>query len=521
MNERDLRRAAVVLVEYRSDGLVAERADEALAAGCRVVVADNSGTYNGAGAVVDPGGNIGFGAACNLAVGSLDADVDVLVLQNPDATIAADDLATLVSAVRDGWAAVAPGLLVVKRRPYGFAVPSPIREVAITAREVMRTRARSASKRTPSALERSRESNSGVVVQRPGRFGTAALLVLDREAFDAVGGFDEDYFLYAEDLDLWHRLERTGHRVGFMPGISAVHAEAGGSSASVVRRTALRWVGRDLFAARYQSRWWPWYRLLHRVAALTVRSTDPMVVAVRRGYAAQRDPGSILADIRAIAKGGAGGVAIERIRVGWSRAVVGIANNELVLDVGSGAFPNARADVLCERTPERPHRTAIVDRPFVVADALALPFRHGAFDFAIASHLAEHVESPELLCRELNRVSQAGYLETPSPMFERLFPEANHLWRVHRQGPGALRFEPNRTREGLAARLGQRLYRWYYAGQDKEQPTFPASGAGGALVAGLAFVIRGAANRAGLSVTRLRFGPSVPLRGSIARSSDH
>lgn len=522
MTGADLAGVGVVLVEFHSGGLVAARAVEAVEAGCRVVVADNVGGYDGPGTVVATGGNIGFGSACNRAVAALEPDIDVVVLQNPDATIAPDALAALVSAVRGGWAAVAPSLMTAKVRPFGFSAPRPLREVLVSAREVARARRGPVATRRPvdyAPLASSSGPVGSAVVQRRGRFGTAALLALDRQAFEALGGFDDDYFLYVEDLDLWRRLEQADHRVGFLPGAIAVHDEAGGSVASVARRTALRFAGRDLFAVRHQRTWWRWYRLLHRIAVLGLPKGDAMVEAVRRGYRAGRDPAKTLDDVRSIALGREAVPAVERIRVGWSRTAVPVAAHELVLDVGSGAFPNARADVLCERAPLRPHRAAVVDRPFVVADALALPFRNGAFGFVIASHLAEHVDAPEVFCAELARVARSGYVETPSPVFERLFPEANHQWRVRSRGPGVLQFERNHFGDDPLAQLGRRLYRWYYAGQDKGLPSISASGLLGTLVARVAYVTRGVANRLGLTVTRLHFGPSAPLRGELDRKA--
>ncbi len=81
-------------------------------------------------------------------------------------------------------------------------------------------------------------------------------------------------------------------------------------------------------------------------------------------------------------------------------------------------------------TSYAPGREAVVDRPIVVADGHALPFREGGFGFVIASHVAEHVDDPEQFCGELQRVSRAGYVETPSPAFEWAVPTSNHRWRV-------------------------------------------------------------------------------------------
>ena len=51
----------------------------------------------------------------------------------------------------------------------------------------------------------------------------AAAALYRREAFSAVGGFDEDYFCYFEDVDLGFRLRLQGHRCFFVPEAKAFH----------------------------------------------------------------------------------------------------------------------------------------------------------------------------------------------------------------------------------------------------------------------------------------------------------
>jgi hypothetical protein len=113
---------------------------------------------------------------------------------------------------------------------------------------------------------------------------------------------------------------------------------------------------------------------------------------------------------------------------------LGRGHSGLVLDVGSGNSPHPRADVLVDRfiVQGTPHRfggaTFRGDRPSVCGDIAALPFRDGAFAFAIARHVIEHLSADDA-CRavaELARVSRAGYIETPSPLCELLMPDPNH-----------------------------------------------------------------------------------------------
>jgi GT2 family glycosyltransferase len=48
-------------------------------------------------------------------------------------------------------------------------------------------------------------------------------MLFTRDAFGAVGGFDERYFLYYEDVDICARLCASGYGVRLVPSVSAVH----------------------------------------------------------------------------------------------------------------------------------------------------------------------------------------------------------------------------------------------------------------------------------------------------------
>ena len=60
---------------------------------------------------------------------------------------------------------------------------------------------------------------------REGRFDwtTGAVLAVRREAFEAVGGFDERFFLFSEETDLCKRIQDAGWEAHFEPQISFVH----------------------------------------------------------------------------------------------------------------------------------------------------------------------------------------------------------------------------------------------------------------------------------------------------------
>ena len=111
--------------------------------------------------------------------------------------------------------------------------------------------------------------------------------------------------------------------------------------------------------------------------------------------------------------------------IAWSlrRVHCPVGKDALVLEVGSGASPYFRANVLCdayEETQERFFTPLVHDRPTVLAFVERLPFKDDAFDFVIASHVLEHSAEPEKFLAEIQRVAKAGYIEVPDAFMERL-----------------------------------------------------------------------------------------------------
>jgi GT2 family glycosyltransferase len=91
---------------------------------------------------------------------------------------------------------------------------------------------------------------------------SGAFLLVDRSAWEALGGFDEDYFLYAEDLDLCARAATLGYHCLVEPAARLVHALGASSAARPDRRIAvLR--GKVTYLRKH---WGPWrFRLGRRL----------------------------------------------------------------------------------------------------------------------------------------------------------------------------------------------------------------------------------------------------------------
>ncbi|MCX7834182.1 MAG: glycosyltransferase [Ignavibacteria bacterium] len=64
-----------------------------------------------------------------------------------------------------------------------------------------------------------------------------AFMFIPKEVLDEVGFFDEDYFMYGEDIDLCYRIKKTGRKIFYYPEITTIHLK--GES---TRKTKLSYV---------------------------------------------------------------------------------------------------------------------------------------------------------------------------------------------------------------------------------------------------------------------------------------
>lgn len=272
---------AILFVNYHSEAMISPRAEAFRSAGFEVVVVDNSGTYDAKAnvRVVRPEGNLGFAGGCNAGRHKVPASCRFICYHNPDVDVEPRDVMTLVTELsqHESPGAIAPMVTTAAGlRPEGHHFPEPLREVFIGPRALLLPR-----KRWRSRQVAGRASGPGVA-----RFAEGSLLVVDVEALDLIGGWDDRYFLYGEDLDLWHRLQEHGRSVLFSRTVHIRHTGAEGSRMSTADREVMRWLGVELFAQLHEGPRWRLHRRVHRVLLpLAMRrraSVAPLVAALWR-----------------------------------------------------------------------------------------------------------------------------------------------------------------------------------------------------------------------------------------------
>ncbi|MET3811364.1 GT2 family glycosyltransferase [Arthrobacter sp. UYEF3] len=165
---------------------------------------------------MEPNENVGFGKGMNLGVArAASGGAQSFLLLNPDATIDNASISQLHESVALDPLLISSPLVL---RPDG----STWFDGADLYLDTGRT-----------ASVRKRASNPGSPTEP---WLSGACLMVSAALWNEVGGFDEEYFLYWEDVDLSYRVTKAGGRLAVLRGAVAVHDEGGTHSPENVAR---------------------------------------------------------------------------------------------------------------------------------------------------------------------------------------------------------------------------------------------------------------------------------------------
>jgi GT2 family glycosyltransferase len=168
--------------------------------------------------------NLGFGPAVNR--GAKLANAGALLILNPDCMLETDTAAKLLDVRRTHPQSGVVGAVVCDAE----GNPDP------------------ASRRRDPLLRRSLMTLSGLAT-REAENVSGALMLVPRAVFEQLGGFDEDYFLHCEDLDLCRRARDAGFKVLLAGQVRVLHGKGGSSR------------HRPVFVSRHKHRgMWRWFR---------------------------------------------------------------------------------------------------------------------------------------------------------------------------------------------------------------------------------------------------------------------
>ena len=198
-----------------------------------IVVADNASSDGSEEALtakhpntqfIQTGANLGYGGAANR--GAQMVDTEFLLVCNPDTLFDAKAPARLVEALMDQASAGAAGPRV--DTPSGDVYPSA-RTFPSVADSIGHGFLGLVWRNNPWS-RRYLMTDRPLDRVQPVDWISGSCMMLRRSAFDAIQGFDESFFMYAEDVDLCRRRREAGWSTLYAPAARVVHVQGVSSS---------------------------------------------------------------------------------------------------------------------------------------------------------------------------------------------------------------------------------------------------------------------------------------------------
>lgn len=230
----------------------------------RVLMADNGSTDGAPQAAVerypnvrlfDTGGNLGYGTAVNRAMARLadegGAADEWVVVANPDVQWGPGSIDALLEAAARWPRAATLGPLI--RDPDGAVYPSA-RHLPSLFRGGMHAVVGPVWRNNPWSTAYRQERLEPT--ERPVGWLSGSCLLVRREAFEQVGGFDERYFMYFEDVDLGDRLAKAGWQNVYVPTAEVLHHQGHVTGTDPASSLAAHHKSTYIFLADRHSGWW-------------------------------------------------------------------------------------------------------------------------------------------------------------------------------------------------------------------------------------------------------------------------
>ncbi len=224
-----------VIVNYNAGAHLGRCVSSLRAEGIAQVVVVDNGSADGstlallaadpAVRVVSPGRNLGYGGGVNIGLVNLGLvavePAEMVLVGNPDIVVRPGAVAALVSALEAD-----PSLAVVGPRiegPDGTLYPSartfPKLVDSVGHGFVGLVAPNNRWSRSYKMADWDHASSRRV------DWVSGACFLARRSALASIGGFDERYFMYSEDVDLCWRASRVGWRVAYEPSAIVTHVQ--------------------------------------------------------------------------------------------------------------------------------------------------------------------------------------------------------------------------------------------------------------------------------------------------------
>ncbi len=193
--------------------------------------------------------NLGFGKANNI--GLKEAKGKYILLINPDAIVAEDTFSKMIEFFNQTPDAGLAGCKILNpdgtlQLPCRRSFPGPWTSFTkVTGLSTLFPKSKIFARYNLTYLDENQTYEVDAI--------SGSFMMMRKEVYDKVGGFDEQFFMYGEDLDLCYRIQKAGHKVYYVHSTQIIHYKGESTKRSNIDETKVFYNAMHLFVKKHLS----------------------------------------------------------------------------------------------------------------------------------------------------------------------------------------------------------------------------------------------------------------------------
>ncbi len=253
---------SIIIVNYNVKEFIQNLLHSVFKAGCNlkyeIIIIDNASDDGSADFIkekfpnvnlISNKQNIGFGKANNIGLAA--AKGKYILLINPDTLIREDTLEKMISFFESSPDAGLAGCKILN--PDGSlqlacrrSFPGPWTSFCkVTGLSSLFPHSRLFARYNLTYLDENRTYEVDAI--------SGSFMMMKKEVYEKIGGFDEQFFMYGEDLDLCYRIQKAGWKVYYTPGTQIIHYKGESTRRSSLDETKIFYEAMNLFVKKHLS----------------------------------------------------------------------------------------------------------------------------------------------------------------------------------------------------------------------------------------------------------------------------
>lgn len=193
--------------------------------------------------------NLGFGKANNL--GLKEAKGKFILLINPDTIVAEDTFTKMIEFFDQTPEAGLAGCKILNpdgtlQLPCRRSFPGPWTSFTkVTGLSTLFPKSKIFARYNLTYLDENQTYEVDAI--------SGSFMMMRKEVYDKVGGFDEQFFMYGEDLDLCYRIQKAGYKVYYVHSTQIIHYKGESTKRSSIDETRVFYDAMHLFVKKHLS----------------------------------------------------------------------------------------------------------------------------------------------------------------------------------------------------------------------------------------------------------------------------